>query len=240
LAIRLKKSCAASRPQQKGVVNNLDRPVGKTHTMKIVCISDTHGRHEFTAVPAGDILVHGGDITRKGDLEDVESFNSWLGTLPHKHKVVICGNHDFCFQEKPKQARDRITNAIYLEDSGCEIAGLTFYGSPWQPWFGDWAFNLPRGEALAKVWAKIPPGVDVLITHGPPEGILDRTIRGEVVGCRDLLARVHEVKPKLHVFGHIHEAAGKVEAEYTIFVNASTQMGRGIGVVVEIDFGGPE
>ncbi|HEV3386654.1 MAG TPA: metallophosphatase domain-containing protein [Gemmata sp.] len=202
--------------------------------MKIVCISDTHAGHEFTEVPDGDILVHGGDITRRGSLEDVESFNAWLGTLPHKHKVMICGNHDFCFQDRAAEARARITNAIYLEDSGCEIEGLTFYGSPWQPWFGGWAFNLERGSALAEVWAKIPIGVDVLITHGPPEGILDRTIRGEAVGCRDLLARVYEVKPRLHVFGHIHEARGKVETEETIFVNASTHMGWGTGVVVEL------
>jgi Icc-related predicted phosphoesterase len=202
--------------------------------MKIVCISDTHARHHLTVVPDGDILVHGGDITRHGSLEDVESFDLWLGTLPHKHKVMICGNHDFCFQKQPAEARGRITNAIYLEDSGCEIEGLSFYGSPWQPWFFDWAFNLPRGEALAEMWAKIPLGVDVLITHGPPQGILDETNRGESVGCRDLLERVLKIKPRLHVFGHIHEAAGRLKIEDTIFVNASTQMGLGTGVVVEL------
>jgi predicted phosphohydrolase len=203
--------------------------------MRIVCISDTHARHRLTEVPEGDILVHGGDITNRGDLEDVESFNTWLATLPHKHKIVICGNHDFCFQDRGPEARARITNAIYLEDSGCEIEGLSFYGSPWQPWFFDWAFNLPRGDALAKVWAKIPVSTDVLITHGPPEGILDMTVRGDRAGCRDLLARIHEVKPRLHVFGHIHEAAGREVIGDTVFVNASTQMGRGKGVVVELN-----
>ncbi len=202
---------------------------------KIVCVSDTHARHDLTDVPDGDILVHAGDITRHGSLEDVESFDRWLGRLPHRHKLVICGNHDFCFQEKAAEARARITNAIYLEDSGCEVEGLTFYGSPWQPWFGGWAFNLPRGEELARVWAKIPDRVDVLVTHGPPEGILDRTKRGDLAGCRDLLYRVLEVKPRLHVFGHIHEAAGRVEADGLVFVNASTQMGQGTGVVVELD-----
>jgi Icc-related predicted phosphoesterase len=186
-------------------------------------------------VPEGDILIHGGDITRHGSLEDVEDFDRWLKTLPHKHKIIICGNHDFCFQERAAEARARITNAIYLEDSGCEIDGLTFYGSPWQPWFGGWAFNLPRGEELAKVWAKIPLGVDVLITHGPPEGILDRTHRGDFAGCRDLLARVYEVRPRLHVFGHIHEAAGRLDIDEMIFVNASTQMGAGTGVVIDLE-----
>jgi Icc-related predicted phosphoesterase len=203
--------------------------------MKIVCISDTHARHELTAVPEGDILVHAGDITRHGDLTDVESFDRWLGTLPHKHKVVICGNHDFCFQNQPEEARARITNAVYLEDSACQIEGLTLYGSPWQPWYGGWAFNLPRGEALAEKWAMIPKGVDVLITHGPPEGILDLTNRGDAAGCRDLLLCVYELEPQLHVFGHIHEAAGQITIRGTTFVNASTQMGRGTGVVVEVE-----
>jgi hypothetical protein len=202
--------------------------------MRIVCISDTHARHHLTVVPDGDILEHAGDITRHGSLEDVESFDRWLGTLPHRHKVVICGNHDFCFQEQPQRARALLTNAIYLEDSGCEIEGLAFYGSPWQPWFGGWAFNLPRGEELARVWARIPDRVDVLITHGPPEGILDRTSRGDSAGCRDLYLRVMAVKPRLHVFGHIPEAAGRVDIDDTIFVNASTQHGEGNCIVVEI------
>jgi predicted phosphohydrolase len=203
--------------------------------MRIVCVSDTHARHHLTAVPDGDILVHAGDITRHGSLDDVESFDRWLGTLPHRHKVVICGNHDFCFQEQPEKARALVTNAIYLEDSGCELEGLSFWGSPWQPWFGGWAFNLPRGEELARVWAKIPAGVDMLITHGPPEGILDRTNRGDDVGCRDLFDRVFEVRPRLHVFGHIHEAAGQTVIDDITFVNASTQMGQGAGVVVELE-----
>lgn len=202
--------------------------------MRIVCVSDTHARHHLTTLPPGDVLVHAGDITRHGALEDVEAFDAWLGTLNYRHKVVICGNHDFCFQEQAAEARARVTNAVYLEDSGCEIEGVTFYGSPWQPWFGGWAFNLQRGEELAKVWAKIPVGVDVLITHGPPEGILDRTKRGDFAGCRDLFHRVFEVRPRLHVFGHIHEAAGRTQIDDIVFVNASTQMGEGSGVVVDV------
>jgi Icc-related predicted phosphoesterase len=201
---------------------------------RIVCVSDTHARHHLTVVPDGDVLVHAGDVTRHGALEDVEAFDAWLGKLPHRHKVVICGNHDFCFQNQPVEARVRITNAVYLEDAGCEIGGLTFWGSPWQPWFGGWAFNLPRGEELARVWAKIPDRVDVLVTHGPPEGILDVTNRGDLAGCRDLLDRVRVVKPRLHVFGHIHEAAGRIDLDGIVFVNASTQMGIGSGVVVEL------
>ncbi len=203
--------------------------------MRIVCVSDTHGWHRDVAVPDGDLLVHAGDLTRKGELDTVDDFDRWLGGLPHRHKVVICGNHDFSFQERPYEARSRLTNAVYLEDTSVTVGGLTVYGSPWQPWFGGWAFNLERGPALAAVWARIPEGTDILITHGPPAGILDRTFRGEEVGCADLLARVRQVRPRLHVFGHIHEAAGRTDLDGTAFVNASSFQGRGGPVVVEWD-----
>jgi Icc-related predicted phosphoesterase len=201
--------------------------------MRIVCVSDTHGRHHRTQVPDGDILVHGGDLTRNGTLEDVEEFDRWLATLPHRHKVVIAGNHDFCFQQQPAEARARITHATYLEDTGCELAGLKFHGSPWTPIFYDWAFMLSESD-LATKWALIPAGVDVLVTHGPPFGILDWTNREEHAGSETLRARVAEVKPRLHVFGHIHEAAGRKDDADTIFLNASTQLGKGSGVVVEL------
>lgn len=201
--------------------------------MRIVCVSDTHGFHNKTEVPPGDVLVHGGDCTMHGSLEDVEEFNHWLGTLPHRNKVVIAGNHDFCFQQQPAEARARITNATYLEDSGCEIEGLTFHGSPWTPTFYDWAFMLPDADLAAK-WALIPPGVDVLVTHGPPFNILDFTNRGDHAGSATLEERVRAVKPRLHVFGHIHEAAGRLELNGTTHINASTRMGRGSGVVVEL------
>ena len=202
--------------------------------MRIVCVSDTHGSHRRTQLPPGDVLVHAGDLTLRGSLDDVDDFNRWLGTLPHRHKVVICGNHDRCFQDQPAEARARITHATYLEDSGCTIDGLTFYGSPWTPLFFDWAFMLPEAELAAK-WALIPAGLDVLITHGPPHGVLDLTNRNEHAGSLTLLPRIRAVKPRLHVFGHIHEAAGRTGIDGTAFLNASSQMGRGSGVVVELD-----
>ena len=93
--------------------------------------------------------------------------------------------------------------------------------SPDQLPFYDWAFNLPRGKALAKVWAKIPDDTDVLITHGPPYGILDKTERGEHCGCQDLLERIKVIQLKLHIFGHIHEGYGMFQDESTTFVNGS-------------------
>jgi predicted phosphohydrolase len=187
---------------------------------RIVCISDTHSVHDEIAVPFGDILLHAGDSTIVGEIKEITKFNEWLGTLPHKHKIIIAGNHDWLFQTNPYMARSLITNAIYLEDSFCEVIGLKIYGSPWQPWFFDWAFNLPRGKALAEKWALIPEDTDVLITHGPPHTILDETPRGDFAGCEELLEVVKRIKPKLHVFGHIHHSYGRLRKWDIEFVNA--------------------
>ena len=208
--------------------------------LTIVCVSDTHGRHDRVPVPDGDVLVHAGDLTLHGSLDDVERFDDWLSTLPHRHKVVVCGNHDWCFQRTPAEARRRLRHAVYLEDEAVVIEGLRFYGSPWQPWFLDWAFNLPRGPELAAKWALIPDDTDVLVTHGPPAGILDLTKRGDRPGCADLLDRVRAVRPKLHVFGHIHEAAEVERVGETLFVNASAYTAKSRAVVVRYDGGRAE
>jgi Icc-related predicted phosphoesterase len=190
---------------------------------RIVCISDTHALHNKIVVPDGDILVCAGDLTGRGELASIESFDKWIGTLPHVKKLVIAGNHDFAFERNPAAARSRLIHAEYLEDSGIEIDGLKFYGSPHQPRFFDWAFNLDRGPAIKKKWDLIPAGTDVLITHGPPWGVLDRTSGGERAGCEELLLAVQRVRPRLHVFGHIHEAYGRHYDVLlgTTFVNAS-------------------
>lgn len=193
--------------------------------MRIVIISDTHSMHRQVKVPEGDLLIHAGDCLGVGTLKELEDLNDWLGSLPHRHKVMIAGNHDWCFQTDPEAARQRLTEAVYLEDSGITVGGLKLWGSPWIPVFFDWAFNLERGEALAERWAQIPDGTDVLVTHGPPAGILDKVSNGshdESVGCADLLAAVERVKPRLHVFGHIHEGHGRQETRDTVFINAST------------------
>ena len=190
--------------------------------MRIVVVSDTHNMHDRIDIPDGDVLVHGGDCLGQGTLEELDALDRFLGKLPHPHKILIAGNHDWCFERDAEAARRLVRNVIYLEDDGVELDGTKFYGSPWQPWFFDWAFNLERGEPLRKVWAKIPEDTDVLITHGPPYGVLDRTLRGELVGCEELMKRVDVVKPKLHFFGHIHEGYGQEQRGDTLFVNAST------------------
>ncbi|QDG49190.1 metallophosphoesterase [Persicimonas caeni] len=187
----------------------------------LVAISDTHGRHRSVDVPDGDILVHAGDFSSFGSEDDLEDFNSWLGSLPHAEKIVVAGNCDHICETSPAEVRALLTEAHYLQDSAVEIAGLKFWGSPWQPIFHHMAFNLPRGEALAEKWAMIPADTDVLVTHGPPHGILDRTSRGQQVGDRALLARVTEVKPTCHIFGHVHESSGMVEQQGTCFINAA-------------------
>ena len=102
-------------------------------------------------------------------------------------------------------ARSWITNAHYLCDESLTLDGVKFYGSPWQPRFFDWAFNKDRGAPLKAIWDKIPLDTDVLITHGPPHGILDLTFDKIKAGCEELLLAVQRIKPKVHVFGHIHE-----------------------------------
>ncbi len=190
--------------------------------IRLVIISDTHNLHDQIVVPDGDVLVHGGDFTGRGTPDEIRAFNDWLGTLPHRFRVVIAGNHDWGFQISPDVARAALTNAIYLEDSGVEIEGVRFYGSPWQPWFMDWAFNLRTDAELRSKWDLIPEGTDVLITHGPPRGILDRTVTFHDVGCLELRRAVERIAPRLHIFGHIHEGYGQTVIGETTFFNAST------------------
>lgn len=189
--------------------------------MRLVALSDTHGYHDQIEVPDGDILIHTGDLTNRGRLEEVIDFNRFLEGLPHRHKVVIAGNHDFCFERTPQEAEVLLTACHYLRDQSLELEGWKLYGSPWQPEFFDWAFNLPRGPALAEKWAEIPQDTDILMTHGPPMGCLDRTSRGEDVGCEALAERLDQLQVKVHVFGHIHEAYGHELRGKTRTYNAS-------------------
>ncbi|MFV9505168.1 MAG: metallophosphatase domain-containing protein [Oscillochloridaceae bacterium umkhey_bin13] len=188
--------------------------------LRIVVISDTHGMHERIAVPAGDVLVHTGDLTAHGTLEDLRAFNAWLGRLPHRHKLIIAGNHDWICAEEPALVPQILDQATYLCDSGVTIGRISFYGSPWQPRFLDWAFNLDR-MPLRRVWSQVPTGVDVLMTHTPPAGILDRTMLGQAAGCAELRAALPRIRPRLHLFGHIHEGYGQTQQDGTTFVNAS-------------------
>jgi predicted phosphohydrolase len=189
--------------------------------VRIVGVADTHLFHEDLTVPDGDVFVHAGDLCRAGNLRELEIAARWIGSLPHRTKIIVAGNHDWAFARERARATDLFDGAIYLEDSEVTVDGVRFWGSPWQPAFHGWAFNLPRGRPLEEKWALIPEGIDVLITHGPPYGIGDRSA-DERCGCEDLLARVKKVRPKLHLFGHIHQDGGIWEHEGTRFANITT------------------
>jgi Icc-related predicted phosphoesterase len=192
--------------------------------MKLVFISDTHGLHHQLRLPEGDMLIHCGDFSRKGRREEVEDFLAWFSKQPHRHKVLIAGNHDFMAERDPYLFQILLpSNVVYLNDEGCEIGGLHIWGSPIQPWFFDWAFNRQRGEDIRKHWELIPEDTDILLTHGPPYGILDMVQRdSRPVGCRDLLKKVKDTPAiRLHAFGHIHEGYGQLEQDGQLFINAS-------------------
>jgi len=192
---------------------------------KIVCLSDTHNYNEQIAVPGGDILIHAGDATMQGSASEILLFNRWFKKLPHAHKIFVAGNHDWLFETSNQFARTLLDSSIYyLQDSFVEIENLKIYGSPWQPRFFDWAFNLTRGAELAEKWKLIPDETDILITHGPPFGILDEVPRQHFIentGCEELKKRVETIKPKLHIFGHIHCGYGTMEKFGVKFLNAS-------------------
>jgi predicted phosphodiesterase len=194
--------------------------------MRIILISDTHNRHREVTVPNGDILIHSGDFSGRGNPYEVEDFLEWFTSQPHANKIFIAGNHDMSFENKPTWLKDILDklapNIFYLEDSSVTIDDVKFYGSPWQPEFHDWAFNLVRGPELAEKWAKIPLDTNVLITHGPAYSYLDYTIFGhQNTGCHDLLERIKEVKPQIHTCGHIHHSYGSTYDQYTTYFNAS-------------------
>ncbi|MBK7505392.1 MAG: metallophosphatase domain-containing protein [Bacteroidetes bacterium] len=192
--------------------------------MTITTISDTHSLHRrIKNIPMADVLIHAGDVSTYGEEHQILDFLNWFSNQPHQYKIFIAGNHDFFFErENEKYIQKHIpTNVIYLNDSGCEINGTHFYGSPITPEFMDWAFNKKRGAEINKHWKKIPSNTDILITHGPPFGKLDTNANQYKTGCDDLLKTVEKIKPKYHIFGHIHEAYGMLETNATTFINAS-------------------
>lgn len=202
--------------------------------MKIWCISDSHGKEKLLKIPIGvDMVFHAGDLGTYKDahmnLNGILDSLSWLRNLPIKFKVLIPGNHCTSIERGlvPKSEFEGIT---FLNHACAEVNGLKIFGSGYTPSFHDWAYNVPRGK-LAEYWKDIPNDLDILITHGPPKGILDLTINQEgypeQCGCKSLLNRIKEVKPRYHIFGHIHPEsecpnAGilKVNGMETTFINA--------------------
>jgi Icc-related predicted phosphoesterase len=194
--------------------------------MEIIIISDTHGKHKHLqdvfSIPYGDVIIHAGDLTAVGETHEISSFLYWYSMLPHQHKIFIAGNHDLDFEYNSYSTKSMIPkNVIYLEDSGVEIEGIKFYGTPHTKPFQNWGFN-KTDDKRQQYWDMIPDDTDVLITHCSPFGILDQNKYGENVGCKLLLKRVLEIKPKLHIFGDIHESYGVEVKNHVNFINASS------------------
>lgn len=202
---------------------------------RIVVVSDTHELHNSltpSVMPNADILVHCGDFTNDGLEPYILGFGSWLNQLPYDHIIAIAGNHDLMFEKAPEIAlamlKSRCPRVTYLYESGCEIMGLKFWGSPWTPVLpkevsmAKWAFDEKR-EALREKWNKIPEGLDVLITHGPPHGNLGGVLPKHLddVGDVELFGAIMKKKPRVHLCGHIHEGYGNRIYKNIRFINAA-------------------
>lgn len=191
--------------------------------MKIVTLSDTHGYHDLLALRKGDMLIHAGDVSSRGSEREIKDFLEWFSVQDYEYKIFIAGNHDFFFEHADEEMVNAIIpeNIIYLNDSGICIEGLHIWGSPVTPWFFDWAFNRHRGADIKKHWELIPANTDILITHGPAYGILDRTVQGVNAGCEILKDAIEIIMPRVHICGHIHEGYGMKTPKETLYINAS-------------------
>lgn len=222
---------------------------------RIVAISDTHNLHNQMKYNINDyispndynILIHSGDCTNRGTQSDITDFVYWFMNIKgFDEKIFIAGNHDFGFEmvTKPHHKGDfdwyynlmneenlSQSDVTYLLDDSLVInlpninKPIKIYGSPWQPTFHNWAFNLDRfSDELKSVWDKIPDDTDILITHGPPNQVLDRVDQWgtyRYVGCELLRNRILDLNVTLHIFGHIHEGYGYKMLENTLCVNPS-------------------
>jgi len=195
--------------------------------MRLVCISDTHSLHEMMPpIPKGDVLVHAGDCTSSGSVVELEAFLRWLGEQEHKHKILIAGNHDYCFERDRQRAEDmcRRQGVTYLRGEEVSIRGIKFYGFPWQPIFRDMAFNARDPERRGRL-ALVPNDTNVLVTHGPALRIFDWIPDIEShVGCYPLAQKIDQLPQlKAHICGHIHEGYGFAvrESDGVKFANAS-------------------
>lgn len=185
--------------------------------MRVIAISDTHNMK--MRIPNGDMVIHAGDMTNYGTLAEMATFTNWFAELPHKYKIVIAGNHDGILQTMGNYVKDSLfkpAGVTYLQDDYLEIESKKIFGSPWTPYFCDYSFQYSRGDEAYKLWQKIPQDLDILITHGPPQTILDAQL-----GCADLKSMVYKRKPKFHIFGHIHQGHGTIRKRDINFINAA-------------------
>ena len=193
--------------------------VAYDHGVRLVIVSDTHGRHDEYGVLEGDVLIHCGDGSESSS-ESVEALDEWFGRQRFEQVLAVGGNHDFEILKRTRAGARVFCNARFMLDETVELGGVRFYGSPWVPSLFGWAF-FAKDEVLAMRWGQVPENTDVLITHTPPAGILDRDRGGYSHGCARLRERLKEIAPRLHCFGHIHASGGFLEGSPTTSVNAS-------------------
>jgi Icc-related predicted phosphoesterase len=193
--------------------------------MKFSCISDTHGIPDKLKIESSDFIIHSGDILKKYKLEQVEEFVHWYSNLPAKYKILVAGNHDRFMTREKQTFLDMIKDKIiYLENSGIELEGIKFWGSPSVKWCGPYKhFTFMDETEAQEIFSQIPPDTDILISHGPPYGILDSDSELDGTyhhGSKALLERILQIKPRYHVFGHVHRNYGQFQNEHTIFINS--------------------
>lgn len=192
--------------------------------MIIDCISDLHGF--YPELEGGDLLIVAGDLTSNNTIAGYDKFFDWFSLQPYRKKIYIAGNHDGLLASN-KYSTPKYCDCSYLYDSGTEFEGLKIYGSPWTPTFGKWDFMKDRGAPIKEKWDSIPGDTDILITHGPPRGSLDEcydydTGKIKHAGCEELEKAIERIRPKLVIFGHIHEHGGQAyEIEGILYINAS-------------------
>lgn len=192
--------------------------------IKIVALSDTHTYLNKVKVPDGDVLIVAGDITFTGNLQETIGELNVIKSLPHKVKLLVEGNHDRLGERNPEYMRELCEERgiTLLRNKSFEYEGIKFYGTPYTPEFGNWAFMASRGPEIRTIWEDIPNDTQVLISHGPPYGILDENREGQHCGCEELAERIKTL-PNLthHIFGHIHEQHNTIEKDGITYINAS-------------------
>ncbi|WP_185965142.1 metallophosphatase domain-containing protein [Glacieibacterium frigidum] len=193
---------------------------------RVTVISDTHWRHDDIALPAGDLLIHCGDMFNLSTRapQQVRAMDEWFGRQKFERILCTGGNHDRLLEAELTRGAQPFRNAQFVMDEIVEYRGLRIFGAPWVPELRTHAFYRDR-SSLADAWARVPSGIDILITHTPPRGVLDTSSRGRSLGCEALAGELQRIAPRVHCFGHVHAGAGRRQVGGTLFINAASYDG---------------
>jgi len=204
------------------------RPVATSIMLSVCVVADTHCRHREINIPPCDLLIHCGDFCsfQRDDERVLDDADMWFAESPASKVVCIGGNHDFMLQRR----EFTFSHATYLQDTSAEIHGLSIYGAPWCPDLSGFAFYAANADLIDR-WRAIPTGIDILVTHTPPHGVLDLPSSGEPhLGCPHLRQELERIRPRLHVFGHVHASHGQSIEDGRHSINAAVVGGRELTV----------